>query len=132
MKYTEQNAPKAVQAQEQGIVLIAVYHFVIGAIFLLATMVLAMPTAILAVIGVTQAAPALLGMFAVGLVTAVVMIFCMVFLATGYGVWQGRQWARVAAITLAVLTLLIFPLGTLVGALILWHLLKPDIAHRFA
>jgi hypothetical protein len=118
--------------QEQGTLLIAVYHFVIGAVFLLATMILAFPTALLAFIGLTQAAPALLGMVAVGLVAAVVMAFCLLFLATGYGLWIGKQWARVSAIALAVLTLLIFPLGTVIGALILWHLLKPEIANQFA
>lgn len=111
--------------------MIAVYHYVIGAVFLLATLILAMPTALLAFIGLTQAAPALIGMFAVGLVTAVVMAFCLLFLITGYGLWNNRQWARVTAITLAILTLLIFPLGTVIGGLILWHLLKPEIANRF-
>lgn len=130
MNYTEQSM-QVQNTQEQGTVLIAVYHFVIGAVFLLATIVLAFPTALLGLIGITQAAPALIGMFAVGLIATIIMIFALVFIATGYGLWQNRQWARVAAITLAVLTLLLFPLGTIAGALILWHLLKPQIANRF-
>jgi hypothetical protein len=119
------------QSQDQGVLMIAVYHYVIGAVFLLATFILALPTALLAFIGFTQAAPALLGMFAVGLVAAVVMAFSLLFLATGYGLWSRKQWARVAAITLAFLTLLLFPLGTIVGGLILWHLLKSEVAAYF-
>lgn len=111
--------------------MIAVYHYVVGAIFLLATLVLAMPTVLLAFIGLTQAAPALIGMFAVGLVAAVSLAFGLILIAVGYGLWFQRQWARVTAIALAVLTLLIFPLGTVVGGLVLWHLLKTEIANRF-
>lgn len=123
--------PAGTSRQDQGIVLIALYHFVIGAIFVLATTVLAMPTLLLAFIGLVEAPPAFIGVVALALIATVVMIFAVVFLGTGYGLWQGRQWARVAAITLAVLALLIMPLGTVAGALILWHLLKPEIAERF-
>lgn len=117
--------------RDDGVTFIAVYHFLGAFLFLLATVVLALPTMILAVVAVAEAPPAAIGMFFVGLGATVTMVFCIMNLAVGYGLWHLRQWARITAMALAALTLLIFPLGTAIGALILWHLAKPDVARQF-
>ncbi|ANE44278.1 hypothetical protein [Deinococcus puniceus] len=44
---------------------------------------------------------------------------------------QGRGWARVAAIVIAILGLLNFPIGTILGVLILIGAFDPDV-QRFA
>ena len=41
---------------------------------------------------------------------------------TGWGLWRLKSWARLAAIVLAALQLPIIPVGTLIGALIIWYL----------
>ncbi len=117
--------------RDDGIVFIAAYHFLVSGMFVLATVIFAFPTILLAFIGATQAAGAFIGMFAVGLIAAVMMVFCLLYLVIGYGLWTLRPWARVAAIAVAVISLFAFPLGTVIGALILWYLLKPEIADLF-
>jgi hypothetical protein len=117
--------------RDDGVTLIAIYHFIVALFFLLGTMALALPTLILAIVAVTGAPPAAIGMFAVGLGATVTMIFCILYLSVGYGLWTVRQWARIAAMALAAPALLFFPIGTGIGALILWHLAKSNVAHEF-
>lgn len=117
--------------RDDSITFIALYHFLVGLLFLAGTVILAIPTVILAIVAVTEAPPAAIGLAAVGLVGAVTMTFTLLFLAVGYGLWTLRQWARVAALALAVLALPAFPVGTIAGGLILWRLLDPAVAARF-
>jgi hypothetical protein len=127
----ETTLPPATVQRDEGVTLIAFFHFLISAAFLLATVVLAFPTLLFGLAAVTVEAGAVIAMFAVGLMAAVAMVFCVLFLSIGYGLWTLRQWARVAAIALAVVSLAAFPIGTVLGGLILWHLLKPEVAARF-
>ncbi|NJN84847.1 MAG: hypothetical protein HC802_22875, partial [Caldilineaceae bacterium] len=96
--------------RDDGITLLAVYHFLVAGLFLLGTVVMAFPTVILGVIAIAQDPGALIGMFAVGLIGAVTMVFCLVYLSVGYGLWKMKQWARVAAIRVAVISSLRVPI----------------------
>ena len=118
--------------RDDGTVLIAGYHFLISGMFLLGTVVLSIPTAILGIVALTQAFEAIIGMFAVGLIAGVSMAFCLLYLSIGYGLWKRKQWGRIGAIALAVISLFIFPVGTIIGGLILWYLMQPHIADQFA
>lgn len=52
--------------------------------------------------------------------------------AVGWGLWNLKSWARMAAIVLAILQLLVFPVGTIIGALIIWYLWQdPDALGAF-
>jgi signal transduction histidine kinase len=52
--------------------------------------------------------------------------------AVGWGLWNLKSWARMAAIVLAVLQLFGFPIGTVIGALIIWYLWQdPDALGAF-
>jgi uncharacterized Tic20 family protein len=42
-----------------------------------------------------------------------------------------KGWARWLAIVLAALGLLAFPVGTVIGALIIWYLLKDEVRQAF-
>jgi hypothetical protein len=53
------------------------------------------------------------------------------FLA-GYGLLRRREWGRILAIVVAFLSLLNFPLGTLLGAYALWVLLQNSATEFFA
>jgi hypothetical protein len=76
-----------------------------------------------------------------GIVGAVIaMVFGLFFTTTaavacglvGWGLWNLRPWARMAAIVLAILQLFAFPIGTVFGALIIWYLWKdPDALGAF-
>ncbi len=52
------------------------------------------------------------------------------FLA-GYGLLQRREWGRILAIVLAFLSLLNFPLGTLLGVYAFWVLLQTSANEYF-
>ncbi|MCB9159720.1 MAG: hypothetical protein H6644_07665 [Caldilineaceae bacterium] len=114
-----------------GVTLLAVYHFMLAGLLLLATMGLAIPTVITAIVGVVEDSDALIATGILGLLATVAMVACIVMLAVGFGLWTLRQWARVATIALSVLGLMFVPIGTLIGGVTLWYLLKPEVAAEF-
>jgi hypothetical protein len=130
--YSRTNHGQAATSRwDDGIRLIAAYHFLVAAFCLIGTIVLAFLTLLLGVIGTTEDAGAFIGMFALGAVFLVVMATCILYLAVGYGLWTRRQWGRIAAMALAVVSLLAVPIGTIAGGLTLWHLLKPEVSEQF-
>ena len=50
---------------------------------------------------------------------------------TGWGLLRMRSWARILAIVLAIFGLFAFPVGTVIGALIIWYLFKEDVRQAF-
>jgi len=42
-----------------------------------------------------------------------------------------KGWARWLAFILAIFSLFLFPIGTVIGALIIWYLLKDDVREAF-
>ena len=52
-------------------------------------------------------------------------------LAAGLGLLKLKNWARILAIVLAVPGLLAIPIGTIIGGLIIWYLLKPEVKEVF-
>jgi hypothetical protein len=127
--HTNEQAPQS--RWTDGITLLAAYHFGVAALFLLGTMVLSIPVFILGIVGVSEDAGAFIGMFAVGVIALVLMVLGLLDLAVGYGLWKRRSWARVAAIALALVSLIFVPIGTISGAITLWYLLQPEVAARF-
>lgn len=127
----QQTTVPAWQQRGDGLTLLAGYHFVVAGLFLLGTLILMLPTAILGIVGMVDDPDAFFGMVAVGFVALVTMVSCLLYLAIGYGLWTLRQWARIAAIALAIISLFGIPIGTVVGAATLWYLLKPEVAAKF-
>lgn len=123
--------PPVKPLRADGVTLLAVYHFMLSALLLLATMGLAIPTIITAIVGVVEDSDALIATGILGLLAAVTMVLCFVLLAVGFGLWTLRQWARVAGIALAVLGLWFVPIGTVIGGVTLWYLFKPEVADQF-
>ena len=119
------------QQRGDGLTLIAGYHFLVAGFFLVGTLILLLPTAILGIVGMADDPDAFIGMMAVGGVALVTMALALFYIAVGYGLWTLRQWARVAAIALAMLSLLAIPIGTIAGAITLWHLLRAEVAAKF-
>lgn len=119
------------QQRGDGLTLIAGYHFLVAGLFLLGTLILMLPTAILGIVGMVDDPDAFFGMVAVGMVALVTMGSSLLYLAVGYGLWTLRQWARTAALALAIISLFGIPLGTIAGAITLWYLLKPEVAAKF-
>lgn len=119
------------QQRGDGLTLIAGYHFLVAALFLVGTLILLLPTAILGFVGMVDDPDAFFGMVAVGFVALVTLVLCLLYLVVGYGLWTLRSWARVTAIALALVSLFGIPIGTIAGAITLWHLLRPEVAAKF-
>jgi hypothetical protein len=62
----------------------------------------------------------------------VLLLFSIPFLITGWGLRRRAGWARIAAIVLGALSILSFPIGTLLGGYTLWALTRPDAQTAFS
>jgi len=59
------------------------------------------------------------------LISGILMVFA------GWGLLRLKQWARWLGIVLGIFSLFAFPIGTVIGALIIWYLLKDDVREAF-
>ncbi|MBK5108928.1 MAG: hypothetical protein JJE12_12395 [Anaerolineales bacterium] len=59
------------------------------------------------------------------------LFFGLLSVFAGWGLLQMKQWARWLAIILGIFSLFAFPIGTVIGALIIWYLLKEDVREAF-
>jgi hypothetical protein len=68
-----------------------------------------------------------------GLSVAVLVLLCYIgiALAGGIGLLRGQEWGRVLGIAHAALSLFFFPIGTVIGILIIIYLTKSEIAEYF-
>ncbi len=123
---------RAVRAErEDGVTLIALYHFLLAGLVLLGTIGLSIPTVITGIVGVVEDSDALIATFILGSLAMVTMVLSIILLVVGYGLWTQRQWARVAAIAIGMLSLFGFPIGTMIGGVTIWYLVKPEISAQF-
>ena len=68
--------------------------------------------------------------FGVALIVALLAFFGL-SVAAGVGLIMRKQWGRISAIIHAVLSLLNMPIGTVIGALILVYMSKPQTKEYF-
>jgi hypothetical protein len=61
----------------------------------------------------------------------VFMLLAAANFAAGWGLWKQREWGRITAIVLAAIRLLNFPIGTIIGGLIIYFLLQPNVRAEF-
>lgn len=125
------NSVQTWSKRSDGVTLVAAYHFVVAAIFLVGAVLMALPTLILGIVTLAEEPTVFIGFVAVGFVATVLLVLCLFNLAVGYGLWQVQAWGRTGAIVLAVVSLIAFPIGTVIGGITLWYLLKPEVAARF-
>ncbi len=64
-------------------------------------------------------------------VGVIMFILAIIYIVVGWGLWTLKSWARLAAIILAIISLISFPIGTILGIIILWYLFKPEIKAAF-
>jgi hypothetical protein len=114
-----------------GVTAIAVWFFVDALLLLVfACMLVAIPIS-----GVVEEINDPIGEFWVvfALTCGVIYIFASGILSVlaGWGLLRLKQWARWLSIVLGILSLFAFPIGTVIGALIIWYLLKEDVREVF-
>ncbi|MFX0114092.1 MAG: hypothetical protein ACFFB3_06060 [Candidatus Hodarchaeota archaeon] len=61
----------------------------------------------------------------------IILVIALFFFLVGLGLFKLWNIARILAIILAVFQLLAFPIGTIIGAIIIWYLLKGSTGHAF-
>jgi hypothetical protein len=113
-----------------GVTVVAIYEFlsaIPGLIGACAILVFAFP-------GALQGAQ---GMDVVGAIFGLTIAFLFVgagsiaAVIAGWGLLQLKEWARWLTIALAILTLFAFPIGTIIGGLIIWYLLQDEVRKAF-
>ena len=116
-----------------GMTVIAVYFLVTGALSLLgAVLGLTFGVQHLGLLDRTCSMVRLFSLpFALAALVSSGLLYGIVALAVGWGLLQLHSWARWFAIVLAALTLLNFPIGTVIAALIIGYLLQRKVAALF-
>jgi len=114
----------------QGVTLLAIYRFFVGAVSLAATgllLLLALPVLLTAGDPTGVAVVTVL----LGMVAMVTLVYAALSIAVGWGLLKMQPWSRWGALVLAILSLLDFPTGTAVGALTIWYLTQESLAAQF-
>ena len=60
-----------------------------------------------------------------------ILITGILSVLAGWGLLRLKQWARWLGVILGIFSLFAFPIGTVIGALIIWYLLKEDVRQVF-
>ena len=105
------------------VLIIAIYHFFEAAMLLLG--LLGIGVAGFAILFAAANEPEIvipLGFLAIGAMFLV--LFAILNVAVGWGLLRMQNWARWAAIILSVLRLPNFPIGTIIGGLIIYYLVQ--------
>ncbi len=63
---------------------------------------------------------------------AVLFVFSLPSLITGYGLFNYKPWARIVGIVLSAISLINIPIGTVIGAYGLWVLLNKETERLFS
>jgi len=114
-----------------GVSIIAIYHFVVAVPCLLGV------CAILgfAVPGVlsegTEGLDLFWAFFSLGIGLLILLVAGIASVVAGWGLLKLKDWARWLTIALAITSLFAVPLGTLIGAAIIWYLLKDEVKAAF-
>ncbi len=122
--------------RSDGVTIIAIYQWIVAFLSLIGICAL---LSIPAIVGAaTAAARAQGGPLATAIVsTVMVVVSGWIFLVgvanavIGWGLWKQQEWGRIGAIVLAVFRLLSFPIGTVIGALIIWYMFREDVKQEF-
>ena len=114
--------------RSDGITVLSVYHFLVAA---------------LSVLGVCASLGGLLLLMlsrdwygtdvyiALGLVAVLFFITMIANAAAGWALFKMLEWGRWLSIALSVLSLLLFPVGTIIGGVTIWYLLQPAVKESF-
>ncbi len=115
----------------QGVKISAYIFFGLAALTLLGA------CAFVAFIGLQMANPEAMDMEGDGTVGFAIMscftlLFAILYGATGYGLLKLQGWARITAIILAILSLCSFPIGTILGGVVLYFMFQAENAQSFS
>jgi hypothetical protein len=114
-------------SRPDGVTLIAIYYFLIS----IPTLIGACAILAFAFIPVADTSGQFAALFGIGIGFLTTLVAGLVAIVAGWGLLGLREWARWLAIALAIFSLLAFPIGTVIGGLIIWYLLQDQVRAAF-
>ena len=117
-------------SRPDGVVLIAIW-FILGAVFAMIGAAALAIFAIPAVVSEVEGDGRYFAMAGIGFGLFVIVLAGVADVIAAIGVLRLRPWGRWLAIVLAALGLFLFPVGTVVGVLIIWYLLGDEAKVAF-
>ncbi len=111
---------------------LAILWMVVGALFLIPSLVLmVLGSVVHIVVPGTEAVARMLGPFVLWVIGASFLIVAAGGICVGWGLLQRRPWARITALVLGILALFHPPFGTALGIYTLWVLLSGDAGAEY-
>ena len=113
-----------------GISVIAIFYLIMGVINLIgACAIVVFPVA--AIIQNTSGPEQFFPLVGLGFGLLSALALAVLALVAGWGLMRMVGWARWLAFALAIVSLLFFPVGTIIGAVIIWYLLQGEVRESF-
>lgn len=117
-------------ARPDGVTAIAVYYFLVAIFDLIgACAIVAFPMA--AIIQTNSGSSLYFPLIGLSFGLLTTLVLAVLAIVAGWGLLRMASWARWLAFALAIISLLFFPIGTIIGAIIIWYLLKEDVREAF-
>jgi hypothetical protein len=114
-----------------GVILLAIYHFVIGITLLIgACAILAFTIPAVAVYNNNVNSP-IVTLFFSSLALLISGLGGLLALIAGAGLLALKEWARWLALGIAIISLIAFPIGTIIGGITIWYLLQEHVKAAF-
>ena len=73
----------------------------------------------------------IVGIYTLLLGIVATLFYGVVSLGAAWGMWNLKDWGRSLAIFVSVFLLFVIPVGTIIGALIIWYLRKDEVKSAF-
>ena len=109
-----------------AVTIITIYHFIAAGLALLGALAILIFAILPMSFSRGDPGGVAVALAALGLGLIVTLAFGVAAIVVGWGLLRLRNWARWGAIVLAILQLPAFPIGTIIGALIIWYLLTDE------
>ena len=117
-------------ARPDGVTAIAVYYFLVAIFDLVgACAIVAFPMA--AIIQTNSGSSLYFPLIGLSFGLLTTLVLAVLAIVAGWGLLRMASWARWLAFALAIISLLFFPIGTIIGAIIIWYLLKANVREEF-
>lgn len=111
-----------------GVTVISVYHFLVAALSV-AGVCAALTVLLVLVFGNEYYARN--AYFVLGIGSTALFISTVANVIAGWALFKMLAWGRWLSLALGVLSLPLLPVGTLIGGVIIWYLLQPEVIDAF-
>jgi len=114
--------------RSDGITVLSVYHFLVAALSALGVCA-SLGVLLILMLSRDWYAPDIY--VVLGLAAVLSFIVMIAHAATGWALFKMLEWGRWLSIALSVLSLLLFPVGSIIGGVAIWYLLQPAVRDSF-